>query len=320
MHGLEARQRVFRRCAGTGHRVANHDFGGVFNVGEKIAHLPRLQDIHRLRTWIEDADLLHFVIFTGPHQPDAIPAPDGAIKNAHINNAATERVVFRVKNEGPQVARILGYRRRDALHQRFQHLRHPHAGFGADVETLFTGNGEHIFNLPRNHLRFGRRHVGFVQHWDNLDVRRRRKEGVRHRLRLHPLRGVHHQERPFTRRQTATDFIRKIHVPRGINEIELIHPTVARDVFHGHRMRLDGDATLAFQVHVVQQLVALLALGHRAGQFQQPVGERRFAVVNVRNDAEIADQRQIVRRPRRGCRWLLGVGFGVFLVKLHDRH
>jgi len=32
-----------------------------------------------------------------------------------------------------------------------------------------------------------------------------------------------------------------------------------------------------------------LALGERAGEFQQAVGQRGFAVVNVRNDAEIAD-------------------------------
>jgi hypothetical protein len=31
------------------------------------------------------------------------------------------------------------------------------------------------------------------------------------------------------------------------------------------------------------------ALGERAGEFQQAVGQRGFAVVNVRNDAEIAD-------------------------------
>jgi hypothetical protein len=32
-----------------------------------------------------------------------------------------------------------------------------------------------------------------------------------------------------------------------------------------------------------------LALGERAGKFQQAVGQGGFAVVNVRNDAEIAD-------------------------------
>jgi hypothetical protein len=61
-------------------------------------------------------------------------------------------------------------------------------------------------------------------------------------------------------------------------------------------MRLDGDAALPLQIHVVQQLVALVALGDRPRQLQQPVGQRRLAVVDVRDDAEVADERQVVRR------------------------
>jgi hypothetical protein len=51
----------------------------------------------------------------------------------------------------------------------------------------------------------------------------------------------------------------------------------------------DGDAAFALQVHGIEHLRMHLALGERAGEFQQAVGQRGFAVVNVRNDAEIAD-------------------------------
>jgi hypothetical protein len=49
----------------------------------------------------------------------------------------------------------------------------------------------------------------------------------------------------------------------------------------------DGDAALAFQVHGVENLLVHFALRQRAGHFEQTVGERGFAVVDVRDDAEI---------------------------------
>ena len=52
----------------------------------------------------------------------------------------------------------------------------------------------------------------------------------------------------------------------------------------------DGDAALALQVHGVEDLLHHFALRERAGDFEQPVGQRRLAVVDVRNDREIADE------------------------------
>jgi hypothetical protein len=49
----------------------------------------------------------------------------------------------------------------------------------------------------------------------------------------------------------------------------------------------DGDAALALQIHGVEHLFVHLAFGKRAGHFEQAVGKRRFAVVDVRDDAEI---------------------------------
>ena len=129
-----------------------------------------------------------------------------------------------------------------------------------------------------------------------------------HRLGLDPLRGIHHQQRALARRQTAANFVGKVHVPWRIDEIEFVGLAVPSVVLHGHRMCFDRDAAFALQVHVVQHLVAPIPQGHRFRQLQQPVGERCLAVVNVGNDAEIADVRQLLRgasslggrRPLRG--------------------
>lgn len=51
----------------------------------------------------------------------------------------------------------------------------------------------------------------------------------------------------------------------------------------------DSDSLLALQVHAVQKLGFHIAALHGAGQLQQPVGQSRFAMVDMGDDTEIAD-------------------------------
>ena len=60
-------------------------------------------------------------------------------------------------------------------------------------------------------------------------------------------------------------------------------------VLHLDRVQLDSDASFLLQIHIVQHLVDdKVALRDRTGKLQQPVCERRFAMVDVRDDAEIS--------------------------------
>jgi hypothetical protein len=55
------------------------------------------------------------------------------------------------------------------------------------------------------------------------------------------------------------------------------------------RLCLDRDAALALEVHRVEHLRAHLALRHGVRELEDAVGERRLAVVDVRDDREVAD-------------------------------
>ena len=55
------------------------------------------------------------------------------------------------------------------------------------------------------------------------------------------------------------------------------------------RVRLDGDAALALEVHGVEDLRLHLARLQRAGELEEAVGQRRLAVVDVRDDRKITD-------------------------------
>ena len=60
-------------------------------------------------------------------------------------------------------------------------------------------------------------------------------------------------------------------------------------VFEAHGLRLDGDAALALDIHAVEDLLGHLARREGAGGLDQPVGKRRFPVVDMGHDGEIAD-------------------------------
>src|SRR5437870_13828833 len=53
-------------------------------------------------------------------------------------------------------------------------------------------------------------------------------------------------------------------------------------------MRLDRDSALAFEIHGIEKLVLLFALLNRARPLEQSVRQSGFAVINVRDDAEVA--------------------------------
>jgi hypothetical protein len=75
-----------------------------------------------------------------------------------------------------------------------------------------------------------------------------------------------------------------------INQVEDIFLSVSRmDIPHLDSVALDGDTSLALQIHIVRGLILHLAFADGVRIFQQPVGERTLAVVNVSDNAKIAN-------------------------------
>ena len=76
---------------------------------------------------------------------------------------------------------------------------------------------------------------------------------------------------------------------RSVDEVELVLLPVLGVVVDADGLGLDGDAPLALQVHAVEHLLAHVALGDGVGHLQDAVGQRRLPVVDVGDDAEVAD-------------------------------
>jgi hypothetical protein len=75
----------------------------------------------------------------------------------------------------------------------------------------------------------------------------------------------------------------------GIDQVEDVGLAVLGRIGQPHRLRLDGDTALALDIHGIEHLLLHLARLQAAGGLDQPVGQRRFAMVDMRNNGEVAD-------------------------------
>ena len=166
----------------------------------------------------------------------------------------------------------------------------PDALLGADQQRVVRVQADHLLDLLANALGLGRRQIDLVDDRNDFEIVMQRQISIGQRLRFDALRGVHHQQRAFAGLQAARNFVGEIHVAGRVDQIQLIQIAVVGLVIQAHGVRFDGDAALALQVHGVEHLLHHLALRERAGDFEQTVGQRRFAVIDVRDDREIADE------------------------------
>ena len=74
-----------------------------------------------------------------------------------------------------------------------------------------------------------------------------------------------------------------------VHQVELVGFAVLGGIVEADRLRLDGDAAFALDIHIVEHLFLHLALGQAAAELDHAVGQGRLAVVNMGNDGKIAD-------------------------------
>ena len=237
----------------------------------------------------ERAEGFHFVDFVVRAQADLHARRDAALHHAHQHHGAAINVEPGIENQRAQRRVRRAFRRRHVLHDGFEHLVHAQAALRADRQRIVGGNREHIFDLFLHEFGLRGGQIDFVDHRNDREIMARGEKRVGDGLRLDALARVHDQQRALAGGKRARNFVGKIHVAGRVDQVQAVFVAVARGVMQANAFRFDGDAALALQVHRVEHLRAHFALGQRAGQLQQAVGQRGFAVVNVRDDAEIPD-------------------------------
>ena len=201
---------------------------------------------------------------------------------------------FEIDQHGLQgrlrVARVGG---RQAADDGLQHVGDALPGLGRDLHRVAGLDADDVLDLLLDAGHVGGGEVDLVQDRDDLVVGLEGGIDVGQRLRLDPLGGVHDEERALDGLHGAGDLVGEIHVAGRVDEVQHVGMAVLRGVFDADGVGLDGDAALALDVHRVEQLVLHVALGHGAGELDQPVGERRLPVVDMGDDGEVADMGEL---------------------------
>ena len=71
---------------------------------------------------------------------------------------------------------------------------------------------------------------------------------------------------------------------RRVDEVEVVDLPITRLVVQRSGLRLDGYPTLFLDIHRVEHLRLHLTILESSTTLDEPVCERRFAVIDVRND------------------------------------
>ena len=267
--------------------------GDVFDVGDdesdfagdEFADVDRLGREHAEAFDVEDAAVRP--------EADFLSLADRAFEDADEDDDAAVGIEPGVEDQGLQAVVGVTLGRRNALDDGFENVGDALAGFGADEDGVGGVEADGAFD----HF-FGARDVGglqidLVDDGNDFEAVVDGDIGVGEGLRFDALGGVDDQQRAFAGGQRARDFVGEIDVAGSVDEIELISLAVVRGVHHADGVGFDGDAALALEVHGVEHLGLHFARGEGSGHLQQAVGERGFAMVDMRDDREIADVRGI---------------------------
>ena len=269
---------------GRRHRLPGPGAADVLDAGDEVADFagPELGHGHGHRG--ADADLLDLVVGPRLHEAQPVRRRQGSVHHPDGADHAAVLVVGRVEDQGPQRGVRVAGRCRYAGHDGVEQGRHPLPGLGRDVEDVGGGQAQDALDLGRRPFRVGRRQVDLVQHGHDLEVVLQGLVTVGQGLGLDALGGVDQQHGTLAGSQRPADLVAEVDMARGVDEVERVlgprHPDV---------LGLDGDSPLPLDVHRVQVLLAHLAGIDGPGQFEDAVGQRRLAVVDMADDGEVAD-------------------------------
>ena len=223
------------------------------------------------------------------HGADHVAGLHLAVEDPAGDHGAPVGVVVGVEDQGGEGRLDAPLGRRDLGDDGLQDLVDAEAFLGGAEDGHIRVQTQFPVDLLLDPLDVGRGQVDLVDHRDDGEVVLHGQIEVGQGLGLHPLGGVHQEQHPLAGGQGPGDFVGKIDVARGVDQVELVFFAVGGGVGQADGVALDGDAPLPFQVHGVEELVAELAVLHHAGPLDEAVRQGGLAVVDMGDDAEVAD-------------------------------
>ena len=252
-----------------------------------LAGVQRVRGGHLRR---EEADVVDLGLGARLHRADRLALGEGPVDDADVGDHAPVLVELGVEDQRPRGLVGITRRRRDARDQLVEHVGHALAGLRADPPHGVGGLAEQLGDLLGDALGLGAGQIDLVQARDQLEAGLDRQVRVGDGLGLDALRGVDDQQRALARRQRPRDLVGEVDVARRVDQVQLVGLAVPPGLVEdADRLGLDRDPALALEVHRVEHLGAHRARIDGVGQLEDPIGQRRLAVVDVGDDREVAD-------------------------------
>jgi len=283
---LEAGKGLGCRLLGIGEGVADFDFSGALDVADEVAHVPGAHGLGSRHLRGEDTDLLDLVGLVGRHEADLHAGLNLTGEDSDVADDTAVGIEERVEDQRTKGSIALG-RRGDTRHDTLEDLLDPDTGLGAGGNGFLGGNRQQVLELLFDGREVGVGKVDLVDDRDDGELLLVGQVDVGHRLRLDALGRIDDQDRTFTGGKAPGDLVGEVDMARGVHEIERVLLTILGPVLHGDRVGLDRDAAFAFQVHRVEDLLLLVAVGDRVGDLKKTVRQGGLPVVDVGNDAEV---------------------------------
>ena len=211
-----------------------------------------------------------------------------ALGQPDVADDALVGVVVGVEDEAAQRCRGVALGGRDPVDDRLEDLRDAGPLLRRGEDDLLARDREDVLQLLHDDLGLRRREVDLVEDRDDREALAQGEVDVGERLGLDALGCVHDEDRALAGLQAAAHLVGEVDVARGVDQVQAVDQAVVRGVLEAHGAGLDRDPLLALEVHRVQDLAHHLPALDRVGQLEQAVRERGLAVIDVRDDREVA--------------------------------
>ena len=269
------------------HRVADVHVGDRLDVADDVAYLSGRKCVTRFLFGAKPSEFQHFVDSVGAAVADLVASRQAPLSQADIRDGASVGIVMRVEDHRLQGSVRVAFGSGNALQDGFEEPVDADPCFGADGDHFFGIDPERVFHLLDDLLHTSVLQVDLVDDRNDRQVMLHRRIRIGHRLGFHALVGIDDQQSSFAAGERPGNFVLEVDVSRCVDQIEFVFDAVP-NIGHGYGASFDRDASSPFQLHVIEQLVLHLSRSDRSRVFEQPVGQRALAMVDMSDDAEVA--------------------------------
>ena len=285
LHFLKTGNSLVTRTGNMRNGISHLHLFRSLDTGNNISHIPRTKFVARYHIHFQHSHFIGIILFSRIEEFHLIPLANHTVFNLEISNNSTERVEYRVENQSLQRSLFISFRMRNTLDHGRQYFFHSHTRFAGCTDHFLPLAAQQFNDLVLHFFGIGTRHIAFINHRNNLKVVLNCHVQIRDSLCLHSLRSIDNQQRTFTRSNRARHLIRKVHMSRSVNQVkDILLPLIS--IFHLDCMALDSDPPFFLQIHIIKHLPRSHL--NSVCKLQQTVGQSRFPVVNMSNNAKVA--------------------------------